>query len=68
MPEPVTEPVRGQRGPPPVEQVVVVVPAHDEEVVLGRCLDAIAGAAEEARAVGVRVDGRGRGACTVGAR
>ncbi len=32
-------------GPPPVAALAVVVPAHDEEALLGRCLTAIADAA-----------------------
>lgn len=39
-----------------VDRVVVVVPAHNEEAVLGRCLEAITDAATEVRALGVRVD------------
>ncbi|ANH39753.1 Glycosyl transferase family 2 [Nocardioides dokdonensis FR1436] len=40
----------------PVDRVVVVVPAHDEEDVLGRCLEDIADAAAQARVLRVRVD------------
>lgn len=39
-----------------VGAVAVVVPAHDEEDLLGACLDSVAVAARAARAAGVRVD------------
>lgn len=39
---------------PHIDAVVVVVPVHNEEQLLGRCLTALAGAVETARAAGIR--------------